>query len=88
MARTTSTSTSSRRAKPSSSKRQATSTRAKLPPKAAATAAPSDVKIALTHDQIAQRAYAIWVAKGRPLGLDAQNWAEAEADLRAAAAAE
>jgi hypothetical protein len=31
-----------------------------------------------THDQIAAKAHEIWIAKGRPDGLCAQNWAEAE----------
>ena len=34
------------------------------------------------HDQIAKRAYEIWIAKGRPIGLDEQNWDEAERELR------
>ena len=34
------------------------------------------------HDQVAQRAYEIWVAKGRPMGQDEQCWYEAEQDLR------
>ena len=34
-----------------------------------------------THDQIAQRAYEIWISKGRPYGQDEQNWIEAEAQL-------
>ena len=36
-----------------------------------------------THDQIAQRAKAIWQAKGCPAGQDQQNWLEAEKQLRA-----
>ena len=34
-----------------------------------------------THDDIARKAYEIWLAKGRPLGQDEQNWCEAEAEL-------
>ncbi len=30
-----------------------------------------------SHDQIAQRAMEIWIAKGRPQGQDDDNWAEA-----------
>lgn len=41
----------------------------------------------IPHDKIAARAYEIWVRKGRPHGLDAQNWLEAEAELRAEFAA-
>jgi hypothetical protein len=36
-----------------------------------------------THEQIAQRAEAIWRKRGCPLGQDAQHWHEAEAQLRA-----
>lgn len=35
----------------------------------------------VTHDDIARKAYEIWLAKGRPLGQDQQNWHEAEAEL-------
>ena len=37
----------------------------------------------LTHEQIAARAKAIWQAKGCKPGQDAQNWSEAEAQLKA-----
>ncbi len=43
--------------------------------------------VELPHDKISARAYEIWVRKGRPHGLDAQNWLEAEAELRAEFAA-
>lgn len=39
--------------------------------------------VELPHDKITQRAYEIWVRKGRPEGQDEQNWTEAEAELRA-----
>ena len=39
------------------------------------------------HDKIEARAYEIWVRKGKPHGQDLQNWAEAEAELRAEFAA-
>jgi hypothetical protein len=35
------------------------------------------------HEQIAERAKAIWVQRGRPQGQDQVNWSEAEAQLRA-----
>lgn len=38
--------------------------------------------IRLTKDQIAQRAWAIWQAKGCSPGQDEQNWHEAEVQLR------
>jgi hypothetical protein len=34
-----------------------------------------------THDQIAQRAYEIFVARGRPEGRDQEHWFEAESQL-------
>jgi len=39
------------------------------------------IRTRLTHQQIAERAYYIWLRKGRPIGQDLQNWREAEADL-------
>ena len=41
--------------------------------------APATVRA--THDQIAKRAYEIWVAKGRPTGRDLENWNQAEREL-------
>jgi hypothetical protein len=38
-----------------------------------------------THEQIAARAYEIFVERGRPQGRDLDHWLEAEAQLRAAA---
>jgi len=37
-----------------------------------------------THEQIAKRAYAIFVKSGRKLGQCTQNWRQAEHDLRTA----
>jgi hypothetical protein len=34
-------------------------------------------------EKIAQRAYEIWVRKGRPAGTADQDWLQAEAELRA-----
>lgn len=58
-------------------------------PKAAAAVAPQQAQqpqivITATHDQIAKRAYEIWLAKGRPAGRDHENWREAETQLRSA----
>lgn len=39
--------------------------------------------ICITHDQIAQRAYEVWLAKGQPQGQDYQNWTQAERKLKA-----
>lgn len=40
-----------------------------------------EIKMTLNHEQIAKRAFDIWVAKGRPQGQDHQNWQEAEQAL-------
>jgi hypothetical protein len=37
-----------------------------------------------THDEIARRAYQIFVERGRPEGRDMEHWLEAEAQLVAA----
>lgn len=44
------------------------------------------VVMKLDHNQIAAKAYEIWLAKGRPTGQDEQNWREAEALLQSNAA--
>lgn len=36
----------------------------------------------VTHDQIAQRAYEIFVERGRPEGRDLEHWLLAETQLR------
>lgn len=35
-----------------------------------------------THDQIAAKAYEIWLSKGQPMGQDDANWAEAVKALK------
>lgn len=37
---------------------------------------------ALPAEQIAQRAYEIWQAKGKPAGQDQEHWFQAERELR------
>lgn len=37
-----------------------------------------------THDQIAERAYELWIARGRPEGSAELDWLQAEEELRAA----
>ncbi|MEM6259324.1 MAG: DUF2934 domain-containing protein [Planctomycetota bacterium] len=37
--------------------------------------------VVITHDQIAQKAYEIWMAKGCPDGQDEANWNEAKSEL-------
>jgi hypothetical protein len=39
----------------------------------------------LPHHVIAERAYAIWLARGRPMGCDYDHWVEARRQLQAAA---
>ena len=34
-----------------------------------------------SHDEIAERAYEIWLSRGRPQGQDTQNWDEARRQL-------
>jgi len=41
------------------------------------------IVITLSHDEIANRAFAIWQRKGRPVGRDAENWKQAEKELLA-----
>lgn len=52
-------------------------------PKAAA--APIEVQppaAEVTDEQISQRAYEIWIEKGRPYGQEQANWDQAVAELR------
>lgn len=42
--------------------------------------------ITISQEEIAERAYLIWLAKGKPHGLDEVNWLEAEAQLHRALA--
>jgi phage protein D len=37
--------------------------------------------VVVSHDQIARKAYEIWLAKGKPHGQDEQNWLEAKSAL-------
>jgi Protein of unknown function (DUF2934) len=37
-----------------------------------------------THEQIARRAFDLWQSRGYPRGSEAQDWMEAEEELRAA----
>lgn len=49
----------------------------------AANGQPAVPAIELSHDKIGQRAYEIWVRKGKPHGTSDQDWREAEVELRA-----
>ena len=57
-----------------------TATATVAPPPPAEPARPRVVEI--TSDKIAQRAYQIWVDRGRPAGSHDQDWRDAEAALR------
>jgi hypothetical protein len=37
----------------------------------------------VTHEMIAKRAFEIWCDKGRPWGLESENWRQAEEQLSA-----
>jgi hypothetical protein len=43
---------------------------------------PSERSVEITDEQIATRAYEIWLERGRPDGLDREHWLEAERQLR------
>ena len=46
--------------------------------------APAAVVVAdPTYEEIAARAYELWLAQGRPEGREGENWIEAERQLRA-----
>jgi hypothetical protein len=34
-----------------------------------------------THEQVAERAYEVWMARGRPMGTASEDWREAEQTL-------
>ena len=38
----------------------------------------------VSRDEVAQRAYQLWVAAGQPIGRDLEYWLQAEAELLAA----
>src|SRR5947209_11319539 len=45
----------------------------------------TDRTVRIPHEKIAMRAYEKWCKRGRPHGSDKQDWADAEAELRAEA---
>jgi hypothetical protein len=53
------------------------------PPPVRTMAPPPARPAEITSEMIAQRAYEIWVRKGRPAGTADQDWLDAEAQLRA-----
>jgi len=44
-------------------------------------AVPPSVLISVPHGRVAERAYEIWQASGRPNGHDQDNWFQAEREL-------
>ncbi len=52
-------------------------------PDPAATTVAEAIAAEIPREKIAQRAYEIWVARGKPAGTSQQDWLEAEAQLRA-----
>lgn len=63
----------------SSAPKPAPRPRVKMAP--GSTASTPEVVMKLNHNEIAQKAYEIWMAKGCPQGRDEENWREAEAVL-------
>jgi hypothetical protein len=51
--------------------------------KAGASTSVSAAKSVPTHEQIAKRAYELYLARGAEHGHDAEDWAQAESDLGA-----
>ncbi len=49
--------------------------------KAASSKAKQSIEVRPTHDQIAARAYEIWLAEGAPTGRQEQHWLQAEKDI-------
>ncbi len=83
MAKTKSgTKTTTKTAKNTRTPAKTAKTAANAPSTASSKQNKPEVVITLTHDQIAQRAYDIWLQKGRPMGQDHQNWLDAESQLR------
>jgi len=42
---------------------------------------PKALKVEPAHDEVAKKAYAIYLKEGRPQGRDVQNWLEAEKEM-------
>jgi len=47
----------------------------------AATRKPAQASTQVTHDQIAKRAYEIWMEQGKPAGTEHENWCQAKDQL-------
>lgn len=68
---------STKAAAPTKAKPASPSTKAK----AAKPRPAPEVVLKITHDEIAQRAYLIWLANGKPTGEEEFNWHQAEREL-------
>lgn len=55
----------------------------KVGPKRATVSAPdTSLVAAISAEEIACRAYQLWMEKGRPIGNDIQDWFQAENELK------
>jgi hypothetical protein len=61
--------------------KSASKTASKSAAKTAGAKPTPEAVVTMSHDEIANRAYMIWLAKGKPAGQDAANWREAEREL-------
>ncbi len=78
--------TSKASSKKAATKKSTTSKPASKPRAGRSTGASANspqVNVTMSHDEIASRAYSIWLAKGCPPDSARRDWREAEAQLRA-----
>lgn len=80
--------TASKKAKPANITKTPVVVEARMPvesqavhPPQVEAAPPEPAKAPATDAEVAQRAFEIWVEKGRPYGQDAANWAQALEEL-------
>jgi len=66
--------------KTTATKKQVPKKSAAAKPRASAGKGPKASR-AVTHDQIAKRAYEIWMENGRPTGTEHEHWCQAQAQL-------
>ena len=67
------------------STKKSTASKSGTKPRSRRTAAASspEVNVTMSHDEIASRAYSIWLAKGCPPNSAHRDWREAETQIRA-----
>ncbi len=87
MAQTTTKAKPKKSASTKSGARKTTSAKSKTTSAKKSTARKPRVSkpVVVSHDDIALRAYQIWMEKGQPVGEDVINWQQAEAELSTAA---